>query len=124
MIDVEKLSFEKLEKAEWNELSDKILSQLTQQTEKVWSASSPKEFLKELSSEIAEYKFKAEKAKFAGDLESAKTYEDTIKMIFSQVEARAKETEIHIKKGFEDFFKEALKTTLRFVLELIVPLPK
>lgn len=110
-------------KKEWSELADTILKRMLEETESVWVSAPPKEWLKKQASDIAEYRYKAEKFKLAGDLETARVYEDTMNMVVSQVEARAKEVEIHIKKGMLEFLKEAIKSTLKFSLSLVLPFP-
>lgn len=107
---------------EWSELADTILAQMLKETESVWVASPPKEWMAKQASDIAEYRVKAEKYKLAGDLETAKVYEDTLNMVISQVEAKVKEVEIHVKKGMLDFLKEAIATTIKFALSVFVPL--
>lgn len=109
-------------KKEWSELADSVLSQLLSQTEKVWTSAPPKEFMAKLAGEIAEYRWKSEKFKLAGDLATAKAYEDTLNMVVSQVEARVKEVEIHVKKGMLEFLKEAIATSLKFALSVALPL--
>lgn len=111
-----------INKKEWSELAEIILAKFIVETEAVWSQNPPKEWLKKQAEEIAEYRFKSEKFKIMGDLATSKVYEDTLNMVLSQVEARIKEIEIHVKKGMLDFLKDAISVVLKFAVGVAIPL--
>lgn len=107
---------------DWAPLQEQLLKDIGEKTKEVWAKAPQQEWLKKLTGEIAEYKYKMDQARAKGESKQAQAYQDTLDMVASQIEARVKEVEMYVKKGFMDVLKKVIVEAVRFLIRTAIPL--
>lgn len=113
----------KIKVEDWAPLQEQLLKDILGKTKEVWATAPPREWLEKLTAEIAEYKFKADQARARGESTKAQTYQDTLEMVASQIEARVEEVKMYVKQGFMDVLKKVIVEAVRFSIRTVIPLP-